>query len=546
MLRITKKLVNVDSIVNTAGERHMADYIYDYLATHPYFIKNGSQLVREQTINDDKERYNVLAYVRGTGRESQRTVVLMGHLDTVGVDDFTQQRELAFSPDEWMSYLQTEKIPAQAERHLKSGDWLFGRGVLDMKSGLASHIYLLTYYATHPELLNGNLVFIAECDEEDSSHGILSALKTLKKWKKNHHFDYVAAINGDFVAPAYEGDDHRYVYKGTVGKLLPSFFIVSEETHVGSPFDGLDPNFIAAELTRQINYNPDLSDTALGEATLPPVSLKQTDLKPSYTVQTALSAYVYYNFFVHSWSPQEVLELLKNQATFAFENALTAFRERYQRYCEKVNQAYRPIPWQPRVLTYQEMDHLLIETHGKVYEQHMRGFKDKLLEDETLDIRMFTARVVEEAWKFMTDKSPTIIVFYSSLYSPYIALTGKTDDKRNLLQALEDAIDTIQPVYQYPIVAKNFFPHISDMSFVAMSHHMDEIDAALTNTPSYREKFHVDYEDVNDLNIPVINIGPYGMDGHKKLERMEMTFSLEIVPNLTNHVIQNVLNDGDE
>ncbi|HLR52606.1 MAG TPA: peptidase M20 [Candidatus Avamphibacillus sp.] len=403
-------------------------------------------------------------------------------------------------------------------------------------------MYLLTYYAEHPELLDGNLVFIAECDEEDSSYGILSALKTLKKWKKEQGFEYVAAINSDFVAPAYEGDENRYVYKGTVGKLLPSFFITSEETHVGSAFDGLDPNFIAAELTKQINYNPDLSDTALGESTLPPVSLKQTDLKPSYTVQTALSAYVYFNFFVHSWSPEKVLELLKEQATFAFKNALASFEERYQKYCQMIGQSYRSIPWEPRVFTYSEIEDLLVNTHGESYVQHMKDFKNELLQDETLDSRMFAARVVEESWKFMTDKSPAIIVFYSSLYSPRVALTGETEDEQRLLQALDDAINALQPEYNYLIVAKNFFPHISDMSFVAMSDNMDEIDYAVTNTPSWGEKFHVAYEDVHDLNIPVINIGPYGMDGHKKLERMEMTYSLEIVPNLTNHVIQDVLN----
>jgi len=543
ILTITKKLVGIESIVNTDGEKDIAKFIYNYLAAHPYFTANRSQLVLEQTINDEKERYNVLAFVKGTKGVSNRTVVLMGHMDTVGVDDYNKQRNLAFSPDDWMEFLQNENIPDQAQEQLESGDWLFGRGVLDMKSGLASNIYLLTYYAEHPELLDGNLVFIAECDEEDSSHGILSALKTLKIWKKEHGFDYVAAINSDFVTPAYEGDVNRYVYKGTVGKLLPSFFIASEETHVGSAFDGLDPNFIAAELTKQINYNPDLSDTALGETTMPPISLKQSDLKPSYTVQTALSAYVYYNFFVHSWSPEKVLELLKEQASLAFTNTLKSFEERYQRFCELSNQPYRSIPWKPRVFTYSEMQEMLTRTHGEKYEQHIDVFKADLLQDETLDTRMFAARVVEESWKFMTDKSPAIIVFYSSLYSPRVGLTGEKEDEQRLLQALDHAIHALQPAYNYPIVAKNFFPHISDMSFVAMSDNMDEINYAVTNTPSWGKKFHVAYEDVHDLNIPVINIGPYGMDGHKKLERMEMTYSLEMVPNLTNHVIQYVLND---
>ncbi|MCM3711150.1 M20/M25/M40 family metallo-hydrolase [Sporosarcina luteola] len=546
ILSITKKLVGIKSIVNTDGEKDIAKFIYDFLATHPYFTANRSQLVIEQTTKDDRERYNILAFVKGTKGESDRTVVLMGHLDTVGVDDFGKQRDLAFSPDEWMDFLQNENIPEQAKKQLESGDWLFGRGVLDMKSGLASNMYLLTYYAEHPELLDGNLVFIAECDEEDSSHGILSALQTLKNWKKEHAFEYVAAINSDFVAPAFEGDENRYVYKGTVGKLLPSFFITGEETHVGSAFDGLDPNFIAAELTKQINYNPDLSDTALEETTMPPVSLKQTDLKPSYTVQTALSAYVYYNFFVHSWSPEKVLDLLKEQATIAFTNALTSFEERYLTYCRMSGQPTRTIPWKPRVFTYSEMQEMLLNAHGDKYDNHMKEFKEELMQDDTLDTRMFAARVVEESWKFMPDKSPAIIIFYSSLYSPRVALAGDTEDEQRLLDALDNAINAVQPDYDHPIIAKNFFPHISDMSFIAMSDDMDDIGYMVENTPSWGKKLHVAYEDVHELNIPVINIGPYGIDGHKQLERMEMTYSLEIVPNLTNHVIQEVLTNTHE
>lgn len=149
-----------------------------------------------------------------------------------------------------------QDLPSPAQEHLTSGEWLFGRGALDMKSGLASHLYLMRYYSMHPDQLEGNLVFVSECDEEDGSNGILSSLKTLKRWKKEQQFEYVAAINADFVSSLYEGDENRYVYKGTVGKLLPSFFITGHESHVGAAFEGWILNFLAAELTRQIEYNP--------------------------------------------------------------------------------------------------------------------------------------------------------------------------------------------------------------------------------------------------------------------------------------------------
>lgn len=541
VLAFTNQLVNIESIVNTKGEKTIAHSLYTFISAFPYFSKNPSYVTMPQTIQDEHERYNVLAFVKGTKGNSRRTVILMGHMDTVGIDDFNHLKEHACFPDQLMAALKREELPASAKEHLESGDWLFGRGVLDMKSGVASHLYLLKYYSEHPEELDGNIVFLAECDEEDSSHGVLSALKVLKSWKQEHGFEYAAAINSDFVSPRFAGDENRYIYMGTVGKLLPSFFITGAETHVGSCFEGLDPNFIAAELTKQIDYNPELCNEAFGEITVPPVSLKQTDLKPSYTVQTALSAYVYYNFFIHSWSPKDVLVKLKEQARIAFENALNAFDERYKQYSNLSGEPYIKHPWQPRVLTYEEMEQLLVIEHGDTFITHMNQFKESLLGDKELDTRMFAARVVEEAWNWMKDKNPAIILFYSSLYSPRIELSGKTEQEQALIEALNQAVESIQPAYPHPIVTRNFFPYISDMSFVALSDDEEGIEAVSNNNPGWGTKHYVEYQDIRDLNVPVINIGPYGLDAHKKLERMEMSYSLEVVPNLTNLVIRNLL-----
>ncbi|WP_078429626.1 M20/M25/M40 family metallo-hydrolase [Alkalihalobacterium alkalinitrilicum] len=541
VLFLTNQLVNIESIVNSDGEKEISQAIYTLVSSFPYFIKNPTFVTKQKTIDDEQERYNVIAFVKGTKKKSDKTVILMGHMDTVGIDDFNQLKDKACYPEELMKALKTEDLPPMVENHLNSGDYLFGRGVLDMKSGVASHLYLLKYYSEHPEELEGNLLLVVECDEEDGSHGILSALKELKSLKDEHHFDYVAAINSDFVSPRYEGDVNRYIYKGTVGKLLPSFFITGAETHVGSCFEGIDPNFIAAELTKQISYNPELCNEAFGETTVPPVSLKQMDLKPTYTVQTALSAYVYYNFFIHSWSPKDVLSLLKEQAEIAFDNALKEFKSKYQQFSQASNQPYFEFPWKPRVFTYEEMNQLLIEEYGYEYVNHMSEFKEKLLLDTELDTRMFAARVVEEAWKWMSDRSPAIILFYSSLYSPRIEVTGKNEKEENLIHSLEQAITDIQPDYDYPIATRNFFPYISDMSFVALSDDEDGINAVSNNNPSWGTKHYVNYQDIRDINVPVINIGPYGFDAHKQYERMELKYSLEIVPNLTNNVIQNLL-----
>ncbi len=237
------------------------------------------------------------------------------------------------------------------------------------------------------------------------------------------------------------------------------------------------------------------------------------------------------------------LEKLKEHAFIAFNNALRSYEERYKQYCKSTGAPFVQHDWKPRVLTYEEMEQLLIKENGNTFTTHMNEFKEKLLTNTELDTRMFAARVVEEAWKWMKDKSPAIILFYSSLYSPRIELSGKTEDELNLIHALDKAVEEIQPKYPYPIVTRNFFLFISDMSFVALSDDEGGINAVSKNNPGWGTKHYVEYQDIRDLNVPVINIGPYGVDGHKKLERMEMTYSLEMVPNLTNLVILNLLNN---
>ncbi|OIJ12303.1 peptidase M20 [Anaerobacillus arseniciselenatis] len=540
LLFLTKQLVNIESIVNTEGEKEISQAVFTLISQYDYFRENPTQVMKQQTTDDEQERYNVIAYVKGTKSKSNKTIILIGHMDTVGTDDFNHLKDQACDPDELMNSLKQEQLPPLVEEHLNSDDYLFGRGVLDMKSGVASNLFLLKYYSEHPEELDGNLVVVVECDEEDGSRGILSALDELKALKDEHSFEYVGAINSDFVAPRFEGDENRYIYKGTVGKLLPSFFITGSETHVGACFEGIDPNFIAAELTRQINYNPELCNEAFGETTTPPVSLKQMDLKPSYTVQTALSAYVYFNFFIHSWSPKEVLEILKRQAEIAMTNALTTFKQRYEKFSKMSKQPYVEVPWQTRVMTYEEMEKCIIAEHGERFVTHMTDFKETLLLDKQLDTRMFSAKVVEEAWKWMPDRSPAIIVFYSSLYSPRIEVTGKNALEENLITSLEKAVNKMQPNYAHPIETRNFFPYISDMSFVALSDDVEGINAVSNNTPCWGKKLYVNYEAIRDINVPVINIGPYGFDAHKQFERVELTYSLEIVPNLTNEVIKNL------
>lgn len=533
--QLTKDLVSIPSIVREpGGETNCARKIHAYYMSLDYFKEHPDQTHILQTEDDFVVRHSAYAYVKGTGGSSNRTLILIGHIDTVGVDDFGPLKEYAFDPDRLPSKFLELAVSDEVRADIESGRYLFGRGALDMKSGVTGHMYLIHYFSRHPELLDGNLLAYAECDEEDNSHGIITGLKEFKRLKEKEGFEYIACVNADYTTPYHPADTNRYVYFGSIGKLLPSYYVVGKETHVGQPYGGLDPNQILSELTRLIELNTDLCDEAQGEVTVPPISLKQADFKEGYTVQTALAAFAYYNFFTHSMSPVDVMQIARQKAVEAFDNVVRSINESYRRYCEKSHVEYVPLPWKTRVYTWEEYRNYLASLCGDTFSHHIEEFAAKLNEAEpALDLRLFSVRVIEEAHRWDTDKSPLVVVFFGSIFSARIEMTGKTEKEQTLLNAVEQAVASVQPQCPNPIRIRMFYPYISDSSFMALSDDVSSIASMGRNMPSWKSKYYYDADLVMNINVPVVNIGTFGKDGHKMTERVDMRYTFENVPNMT-------------
>jgi len=541
--RLTKRLVSIPSIVREPyGETNCAKEIYGYYESLSYFKENKQQIKMFQTRDDFVERHCTYAYVKGTKGKSKRTVILIGHIDTVGVDDYQKNSEYAFKSDELPELLKTMNVSDEVLKDIESNEYLFGRGSLDMKSGVAGHMFLITYFSAHPEELDGNLIAIAECDEEDSSYGIISALYELEELKLRENFEYIACINADFTTDYYPNDPNYYVYLGCVGKLLPSAYAVGKESHVGQPFGAFDPNLLLAELTRNISLNTEFCDKAHGEVTVPPISLKQSDFKVGYTVQTALAAYAYYNYFTYSQSPVDVMNKIKDVAVLSFDNVIKYLNGEYEQYCNMLNADYSKLPFRTRVYTWEELYSELEKKHGDKFVNHISSFAFNLNKTQPeLDLRLFSVKVIEEAWTFIEDNSPALILFFGSVFSARVEVSSKNQLESNLKTALENAVKTVQADCKGPINIKMFYPYISDASFMSISDDMDSVQSLLANMPSSGYKYNYPLEYIMKINVPVVNIGSHGKDGHKFTERVDKRYTFDNVPNMTYEVIKELL-----
>ncbi len=79
--------------------------------------------------DDPLERKSVMAIVKGEKGNSNKTLVLIGHTDTVGVSDYGILSDYATKPLELKEKLTEVSLPKEALEDLESGEYLFGRGI---------------------------------------------------------------------------------------------------------------------------------------------------------------------------------------------------------------------------------------------------------------------------------------------------------------------------------------------------------------------------------------------------------------------------------
>lgn len=537
--QLTLDMVGCRSVVGTADEIAMSEKVYQILSSINYWKENPHLLSRLPFLDDPLGRFSVVASLKGEKSTCDKTVIMIGHTDTVGISDYGDLKDLAIQPAKLIEALKNVTISNDARKDLESGNWLFGRGILDMKCGVAIINAIMEHISRDIKNFEGNIIFAAVGDEEGNSGGMLSFVHELIKRQEQEGYDYLAVIDTDYTAPRYENDHNRYIYIGTVGKLMPSFYVVGKETHVGDPFNGLDPNQIAGAIINKINKNVAYSDVADGEVSLPPITLQQRDLKEEYSVQIARTANLYFNYATHRSTPDEIMENLLQAAQQAFSDVINLLNERFNVYCKASGMEYKRLPWKEKTMTYQDLYKEVKAERGDAIDLIIVDLKTKLMKDSTIDERLFGQKIVEEVHGLWSCKDPVVILYYSPPYYPHNYVSGKTFKEAKLLDAIENV--TRKHEGRYKIIDKKFYPYISDLSF-ASAPGDDRILALENNMPAYGSRYILPIHEMQKLALPVVNIGPYGKDAHQFTERIERDYSFRVAPTLVYDTIIHLLN----
>ena len=483
------------------------------------------------------DRHCVCLFVRGGGR---RTVLLTGHFDTVTVDDYADLRDLAICPQELLAALRKKlatdaQSPAElrARQDFLGDEYLPGRGLLDMKSGLAAGLAVIENFVARGDR-TGNLLFIAVPDEENASVGARRAAQDIAGIAARLEIDLVAAINLDAIADDGDGSAGRSIALGTVGKVLPTAFAVGVPTHGGFPFNGINAAALIAAIVTRMEWAEELTDNSATQPGTPPSLLSLRDGKAGYDVTTPGTAFATWNVLLHQRSPEDVMDSFDQLCTEAVGWCLADLTRRARRSALPEGQSFAP--GEIRLFRYQQVM-AEAERRRPGTGQTLRQISVALAHDG-VPLPEQCRRLTERVWVESRLSGPAIVTGFGSI--PYLATQlSQSADGQRLAAAARMAAAASQDRYGCAITCSDYFAGISDMSFFGEA---DESTLAVVacNTPIWNGS--IAWPDGPALGmIPTINAGPWGRDYHTPLERLHKHYAFDVLPRLLTDIICGVL-----
>ncbi|MGX7196792.1 peptidase M20 [Enterococcus olivae] len=523
---VAKELVNIPSINNSLhGEADISQKIKEILLSFPYFEEQPQFVWTTELPEDPYQRKNVFAFLPKKG--VKQTVLLHAHMDTVGIEDFGKIKSLAYDPENLLHFFQEYEEDPEVQEEALSGDWAFGRGMLDMKSGMAVHLINLLFYTEHLEELPFNLLFMGNPVEENDHTGMIEALPELIKFKQQG-YEFIAAINTDFVSPLHEADTTRYLYTGAAGKMLSCFYIKGREAHVGNTLQGIDPTLLSSAINLAINTNPALCEEIDDEEILPSSVLYQRDQKDFYNVQTAKTAHLYFNTFLYEKSAKDVLDTLLDATKQAVDQVTHSLDERLAAHRKNIHVPQGRIDHSVTVYLFEEY---LAFCRKKTDPEAI--LQTLLTRSEKLDKRELGFAFIDALEQATGDDSPKVILFLAPPFCPH----NEVEQHSLLDSAVQSAAEKVAKETGEVFKKRRFFPFLSDSSYLAMNESDQEIAAIMDNFPGMADIYPLPVQTIQQLSIPTVNLGVFGKGAHTWKERIYKPYSYEVLPALIREVL---------
>lgn len=534
--------IKAESFTHSEKEKDAEKFFLNYFSGQEYFQKHPELFGRKAIQNDPLGRAAVFAMVKGEGPE---TVVFVHHNDVVTIEDFKLLAPFAFSPEKLEEGLleMSDTLAEEAAEDLLSKEWLFGRGVCDMKGGGAIQMAMLSRYAKLPEF-RGNLIVLGVPDEENLSAGMREAVVLLAELKEKYGLDYRLMINSE---PHQRRDPKKGVFStGSVGKIMPFIYVRGSLAHAGKVFEGFNPLNLMAEIMRRTELSMDFSDRVGNEAAPPPTWLYCRDCKENYDVSMPLSVAGCFSILTLNQTPAGVLKKVRKVCEDAFDRILKDMQEAFDIFQEHTAREQQPLPWVKKVTEFSQLYKEAEAAHGEVfrreYENEKRRVK-KEFDEGKLSLIESNFALVDFIYNYVDDLSPRVVFGLTPPYYPNVS-NVLLPDLSPEIRGLDKALNTFtQDTFGQSYESEAFYTGISDLSYTSIGDSEEAEGTLASSMPLFGSFYSLPVAEIDKISMPCMNIGPWGKDFHKLTERVYKEDLYERTPMIIQRALEIVLKE---
>ncbi|TDY61868.1 arginine utilization protein RocB [Aminivibrio pyruvatiphilus] len=538
LYRLLTDLVKFRSVSpSREGENRIARFIFETLSAQPYFRRHPEDVRLLPLENDPLGRHFVFAVVRAQ-EPTADTVLLAGHMDVVGVQACGSLAPFAFDPEEYTERIRAADISPEVRKDLETGEWLFGRGVADMKSGLAGGMDLVMRAAGDGGSPGANIALLAVPDEENNSSGMLSAASFLARFQKEEKVRFLACI---MLEPTFAAGEEAKpsMYLGSIGKINPFFFCAGKETHVGEYYEGFSAAPVLSHINLMLDGSPEYADSRFGRSYPPFGCMRQTDLRREYSATIMTRGFAFYSYLTATRLPGQILSEMRAIAAEALDRSISRYRKNAEAFSSLDGSGNPPKSWTPQVMDFEDLSRRAEDLLGNNFTPFVEETLASAPEDA--DERGRAIELVEAMVELCGLAGPLVIVGFLPPWYPHRSSLGDSEGERAAAWAAGETVREAEIRFGETLQLRPFFEGVSDLSYCGFQGPAPEMDVFARNMPGWGKLYSLPTEALAELDIPVLNLGPLGRDAHKNTERIHLRYAMEVFPHLLEFLVKRII-----
>lgn len=495
---LTKWLVSIPSVAHAKGPSLSTKAIYDGLGEFPYFKNHADHL--NLIAHEESSKSSIVALVKSFDA-IEDTLVILCDTDTNSPYHYGVLKRFSTNCDELQKQLsQSKDITNEAlKKGIDSGDLMFGLGILQSKCATGSMLVALKELSDNHVRLKLNILFICTSESAIQHRGIKKCIPFVHDLIKKEHLKLRLCVNAKPNFPISRTDKDLHIYTGNYGKVEPSFYIIGNSASAFRPYAGFSASIIASELIRELELNP-LFSQSLHQKPLVPTfdSLRVKEFGKDYSPD---GMQISFSMPLVNISLDDLLELLKNSAAKAIENAAELIDQREASYANLNHEEFIPLAQDAEVVSFSDLLERASHNFTGDLNKALQGMVLKC-RSEGLSLHPAGITIIERLNELAKLPRPSVVVYFTDNYVPTQGLSASSSQDRELFMILDGLINKFSAVSPIvPTMATNYAP--SDAGFSRPVNLKDSLNTLARECP-------VGISDIEGIDVPSITIGVKG------------------------------------